>query len=78
NVARAVETTLLEGIQQRSDWNARLAALLTICESARVSFDLNVPTSIVERANRLQSMADRFSPGQDASDLDAVIADAIS
>ncbi len=78
NVARAVETTLLEGIQQRSDWNARLAALLTICETARVSFDLNVPASIVEQANRLQSMADRFSPGQDASDLDSVIADAIS
>ncbi|MEY3602090.1 MAG: hypothetical protein RL169_1334, partial [Armatimonadota bacterium] len=76
-MAGAVQTAVLQGLQQRSDWNARLSALLTTCEAATEILDLPVPDSIIEKAKRLQSMSDRFSPGQDASDLDVVIADTL-
>lgn len=76
-MAGAVETAVLQGLQQRSDWNARLSALITICETATEMLDLRIPDAILEKANRLQSMSDRFAPGQDASDLDDVIADAL-
>lgn len=76
-MAGAVQTAVLQGLQQRSDWNARLSALLTTCEAATEILDLPVPDSIIEKAKRLQSMSDRFSPGQDASDLDVVIVDTL-
>ena len=76
-MAGAIETVVLQGLQQRLDWNARLSALITICETATETLDLRVPDAILDKANRLQSMSDRFAPGQDASDLDVVIDDAL-
>lgn len=76
-MAGAVEKAVLQGLQHRTDWNARLSALITICETATEMLDLRIPDAILEKANRLQSICDRFAPGQDASDLDDVIADAL-
>lgn len=76
-MANAVQAAVLQGLQLRSDWNARLSALITICETATEALDLRVPDAIVGEANRLRSMIDRFAPGQDASDLDVVTADAL-
>lgn len=76
-MASAVQTAVMLGIQQRSDWNARVSALITICETAEASLDLRVPVTIVAKANHLQSLSERFSPGLDASELDEVVEEAM-
>jgi hypothetical protein len=71
-MATAVQQAVQQGLQQRSEWSARLSALITICETATKNLELQVPAEIIDDANRLQLLADRFAPGQDASELDAV------
>jgi len=71
-MATAVQTAVHQGMQQRSEWSARLAALLTICETATTSLDLNMPDEIIDNAKRLQLLAERFAPGQDSSELDVI------
>lgn len=72
SMAAAVQQAVQQGLQLRSEWSARLSALITICETVTSSLDLRVPEEIIEDANRLRLLADRFAPGQDASELDAV------
>ncbi len=71
-MATAVEQAVHQGLQQRGEWSARLSALITTCETVTKELDLHFPVAIIEDANRLQLLADRFAPGQDASELDAV------
>lgn len=74
-MANAVHSAVLHGMQLRSDWNSRLSALITICESAATVLGVPLPDGLAEKANRLLSVSDRIGPGQNASDLDIVIAD---
>lgn len=67
-----VRVAVVQGIQQRTEWNARLSALITLCESATQTLDIELPSDILDRANQLQSLSDRFAPGQDANDLTEV------
>ena len=71
-MASAVQVAVHQGMQQRSEWSARLATLITICETATTTLDLNVPDEIIENAKKLQLLAERFAPGQDISELDVV------
>ncbi|MFM7186558.1 MAG: hypothetical protein ACKO14_01945 [Armatimonadota bacterium] len=69
----AVQAAVLQGLQQQSDWSARLSALLTTCHTANEVLGLSVPVTILDSAKQLRSVSDRFAPQQDASDLDVVI-----
>jgi len=71
-MAHAVQTAVHQGIQQRGEWSARLSALITICETASSTLELQVPDEITEQAKRLQLLSERFAPGQDTSELDDI------
>lgn len=64
-----IRASVAQGLQLRAEWNARLSALITICQTATDSLDLKLPEDIVENAKRLQSLGERYAIGQDATDL---------
>jgi hypothetical protein len=64
-----VRSAVIQGIQQRSEWNARLSALITICEVATKDLDLEIPDEITSNAQRLRNLADRLTPGAETAEL---------